>query len=90
MATTDTDNLERRCPRLGNRVPFQYCLDSGSESSLPCWKIIDCWWEIFDIRTYLKDKFSEEEISALEEARPKPKITSLVELIDQAKKRSTK
>jgi hypothetical protein len=88
--TTDTDNLERRCPRLGNRVSFQYCLDYGSEGRLPCWKIIDCWWEIFDIRTYLKDKFSEEEVSALEQAKPKPKITSLVELINQAKKRSMK
>ncbi|MBW1892905.1 MAG: hypothetical protein JRI91_04320 [Deltaproteobacteria bacterium] len=86
----DTDNLEQRCPRLGNRVTFQYCLDYGSDGRLPCWKVIDCWWEIFDILTYLKDNFSEEDVKALETARPKSKITSLVELIEQAKKRSTK
>ena len=84
----DTNNLERRCPRLGSPVTFQYCLDYGSDGRLPCWKVIDCWWEIFDILTYLKDNFSEEDVKALETARPKPKMTSLMELIEQAKKRS--
>lgn len=85
---TSTDDLERRCPRLGHRVPFQYCLDFGNEGPLPCWKVIDCWWEFFDIRSYLKDHFSEEDVSTLENAQPKPKIMSLIELADQAKKRS--
>jgi hypothetical protein len=78
--------LERRCPRLGGPVPFSYCKKSG-ENQQPCFKIIDCWWETFDVVRYLKDNLPEDQFSQLMDARPRPKIASLVELIEQAKKR---
>lgn len=83
----DVDKLERRCPRLGSKVTCRYCLEHGSDTRLPCWKIIDCWWEHFDIRSYLRENFSAADMNALEDARPKPKVASLIELIEQAKKR---
>ena len=45
--------LCRRCPRLGGPVTFRYCLTG--ESSGPCFKVIDCWWETFDVVRFLQD-----------------------------------
>jgi len=78
--------LERRCPRLGGPVPFSYCKKSG-EDQQPCYKIVDCWWETFDVVRYLKDNLPEDQFNQLMDTRPRPKIASLVELIEQAKKR---
>ena len=77
--------LERRCPRLGGPVSFSYC-KTCDEDQQPCFKIIDCWWETFDVVRYLKDHFSEEQFNRLTNATPRPKIASLVELIEKAKK----
>jgi hypothetical protein len=49
---------------------------------------MDCWWEIFDVVGYLRRCFPEPEIQRLAAARPKPKVTHLVELIRQAKERA--
>lgn len=76
--------LERRCPRLGGPVPFKYCMLIG-EDKQPCFKVIDCWWETFDVVRYLKDNLPEDQFNRLLDARPRPKIASLVELIEKAK-----
>ncbi|QTA79503.1 Uncharacterized protein dnl_17740 [Desulfonema limicola] len=78
------DNFERRCPRLGNPVKFAYCRTCGDKNTF-CQKTADCWWEYFDIISYLKNTLPEDEFKALAAAKPKPKITSLMELIAQAK-----
>ena len=85
MAATK-DHLKRRCPRLGGPVTFEYCKICGDDNG-PCWKTIDCWWEYFDIRLYLKENLPENEFNRLLNAGPKPKISSIVDLIEQAKKR---
>ena len=77
--------LVRRCPRLGNSVPFNYCEICGDDQQ-PCFKILDCWWEHFDVVQYMKDQLTEDQFNRLMQARPKPKVTSLLELIEQAKK----
>jgi len=82
------DHLERRCPRLGGPVSFRYCRTSGDDVSA-CWKIFDCWWEGFDVVGYLKKHLPEDKFNMLVNAKPKPKTVSLVELIEQAKKRAS-
>jgi len=82
----EKDTLERRCPRLGGPIPFKYCRDNG-ENGKPCFKIMDCWWETFDIRSYLQERLSESEFKKLLTAKPPDKLTSLVDLIEQAKRR---
>jgi hypothetical protein len=57
------------------------------DNSLPCWKIFDCWWETFDVATYLKHNLSEDQFNMIVNSKPKPKVTSLIELIEQAKSR---
>lgn len=83
--STSGNPLERRCPRLGGPVSFSYCKQSG-EDLQPCFKIIDCWWETFDVVRYLKDHLPEGQFSKLLAAKPRPKIASLVDLIEKAKK----
>jgi hypothetical protein len=82
----NVDQLERRCPRLGGPVLFVYCKTSGDNHSV-CWKIFDCWWECFDVVEHLKKTLREDEFKKLANKKPKPKIVSLVELIEQARKR---
>ena len=78
--------LERRCPRLGGPVPFHYCMMSG-DGQQPCYKIFDCWWETFDVVRYLQDNLPVDRFNRLMKAQPRPKIASLVELIEKAKSR---
>ena len=87
MPDQNLENLERRCPRLGSDISFNYCLISGEDDD-PCFKILDCWWEYFDVVAYLKKNLDEESFNRLADTKPKHKITSLVELIEQTKKRA--
>ncbi len=75
----------RRCPRLGGPVGFDYCLQAGE--GRPCFKVLDCWWEIFDVTEYLRQTMGENELAALAASRPQPKAASLVEIIRQARQR---
>jgi len=84
---TDIENYERRCPRLGHPVLFDYCFKNG-DNHQPCWKIADCWWEYFDVMAYLKANLPEETVNRIINTRPKPKMVSLIELIEQAKSRN--
>ena len=81
------DQFERRCPKLGHPVKFVYCRICEDENYF-CQKVADCWWEFFDITDYLKNKLPEDKFKTLAAAKPKAKITSLIELIAQAKKNS--
>ena len=85
----EKDHLERRCPRLGGPVSFRYCR-LNSEENRPCFKILDCWWEAFDVVSHMKSSLPEEQFEELMNgrSRPKHKISSLVELIEQAKQRN--
>ncbi len=79
--------LERRCPRLGGQIQFDYCLTA--ENHAPCFKIIDCWWERFDVYHYLEATLPPAQFESLLQAGPpKPKTTSLIELIEAARQRT--
>jgi hypothetical protein len=86
----DPERLQRRCPRLGGDVPFAYCRTSGEDHS-PCLKVMDCWWERFDVVAYLKTRLSVEAFDGLAARRPPTdKVASLVELIRRAQARAAK
>jgi hypothetical protein len=76
----------RRCPRLGGLVAFFYCT-SAEAGQRPCTKIIDCWWETFDVLSYLTDTLGPVERDRILNARPPSKIRQLVDIIEQSKKR---
>jgi hypothetical protein len=84
----EKDNWEIRCPRLGGPVPFTYCEKSGSNGQ-PCFKVMDCWWQRFDVGAYLKHRLTEAEYEALLNKQPRPKLSGILELIAQARRTST-
>ena len=81
------DHLERRCPRLGGAVTFSYCR-CVDDNGKPCWKVFDCWWEVFDVVAYFKSRLDKASFEKIASTRPKPKITSILEMVEQAKKRT--
>ena len=68
---------------LGHQIIFDYC--RSANNGTPCRKIFDCWFDQFDIVDFVRQNYGEETISKLN-TPPKPKIHSLLELIEQAKK----
>ncbi|MFP3980561.1 MAG: hypothetical protein ACLFUY_04140 [Desulfobacterales bacterium] len=86
MSDPNIDNMELRCPRLGSLIPFRYCLISG-EGDLPCMKIMDCWWEFFDVDAYLKENLPAEAYNKLVTAQPRSKVATIVEIAEEAKRK---
>jgi len=80
---TAHDDQTRRCPMLGHDLTFAYCRAPGRP--LPCSKIGDCWWETFDVEAFVRAHYTEEQVAQLL-ATPKPKMLSIVELIEKARR----
>jgi hypothetical protein len=77
-----------RCPRLGHEVTFGYCRQETRGT--PCRLILNCWWEQFDVRSFLQANLPAEDMAQVERAGDSPppaKLLSLVEMIQQAKDR---
>ena len=72
---------------MGHHLTFAYCRKPASAQ--PCQKIFDCWFKTFDAEQFMKEHFTDEQIKAFL-VPPKPKITSLIELIQQAKENAKK
>lgn len=84
---TENDNSKRRCPRLGHNISFSYCRKPGDD--IPCTKIYDCWWEIFDIKAFMEKNYSEDIIKQINKPL-KSKPQSLLEMIQEVEKRVNK
>ena len=88
MLTEHDQDLLLRCRRLGQEVTFGYCRqETGGK---PCRLILDCWWEQFDVRSFLQAHLPEADMGQVERAGasgPPSKLLSLVEMIQQAKDR---
>ena len=75
-----------RCPRLGHQIYFSYCRKENN--GLPCFKTLDCWYNYFLVEVYLRKELSLEEWEKVFKLPGKTKTLSLIELIEQAKKRT--
>ena len=88
MLNEHDQDLLLRCRRLGHEVVFGYCRQETDGK--PCRLILDCWWERFDVRSFLRAHLSAEAMAEVERASASPppsKLLSLVEMIQQAKDR---
>lgn len=83
MGLQEHDNRVIYCRMLGHQVPFSYCRQGASGQ--PCRRIFDCWFQTFDIETFIQAHFTQSHIEAFL-TPAKPKLTTLLELIQQAKK----
>jgi hypothetical protein len=85
--TPPGDDVMIRCRRLGNPVPFSYCRDENQ--GLPCFKIMDCWVDHFMIEDFLREQLDSDAWERAFGKPPKEKLLSLIELIEEAKRRQT-
>ena len=89
MLNEHDQDVLARCPRLGHELTFSYCRQETR--GRPCRLILNCWWERFDVRSFLQRHLPEEAMAQVEEASAAPppsKVLSLVELIQQAQDRA--
>ncbi len=77
------DEKTIRCPRVGGEVNFRFC--RFENNMLPCRWIVGCWQMQMDINKFLEDHSSREEQERIF-VPPRPKIESLVDLIEKASK----
>ncbi len=82
--TPPDDDVQIRCPRLGHQITFAYCRTENN--GLPCFKSLDCWYRRFQVEAYFKERLTEEQWACAFSGPTKPKVLSLLELIEQAKK----
>ena len=78
------DQHKRYCPMLGHELHFSYCRSPGSD--LPCRKIFDCWFRIFDVEGFIRGHFSQDDIEKINAPR-RDKSLTLLELIEKARNR---
>ncbi len=83
MNPEDFDENKQYCRMLGHEVAFSYC--RVLKQKLPCHRIEDCWFESLPVEKYIETCFSAEEQLKIF-APPQPKIASLVDMINQAKR----
>lgn len=81
------DKQEGYCKILGHFLTFDYC--RSSNEGLPCSKVLDCWFQQFEIREFILSNYTDEERKRIFEP-PKPKVLTLSEILDQAQKRLKK
>ena len=80
------DDETIRCPRVGGEVNFKFC--RFENNMLPCRWIIGCWQNYMDVKRFLSDNYSNEDLAQIF-APPKSKVESLVNLVEKAKKKKT-
>ena len=82
------DDFEIRCPKLGHQIYYSYC--AKENQGVPCFRTLDCWFEHFEVAAFLQKTLTPAQWKAAFANPPKPKMISLIELIEQAKNRQTK
>jgi hypothetical protein len=80
---TPHDHKLIRCPKLGDEMTFSYCLQEAGH--LPCARIVMCWERAFDVPALLQEYLTPDRWEQFTNARPKEKMTSLIEWIEKAK-----
>jgi hypothetical protein len=78
------DDYLIRCPKLGHQIAFAYC--RSENNGLPCLKALDCWFDHFPVEEYFRGALSQEEWERVFEGPPRPKMHTLLELIERTQK----
>jgi hypothetical protein len=64
---------------------LDYCCREGGD--IPCQRMVICWQPYFPVEAYLRKWLSAEQKDRYFGLKPKEKIVSLVELVEEAKDR---
>jgi len=65
-------------------VTFGYCLKE--HIGRPCHKALDCWTAYFDVESFFRDLLTPEEFIERFLNPPQPKMVTLLDLIEKARK----
>lgn len=79
--------LSRYCPKLGHPILFSYCMQVRMNEAgeiRPCNKIMDCWWETFDIQKFLQENMPAGIYRELVDQIPQGRGAGLFDAIQQA------
>lgn len=87
-ANPPDDTFCIRCAKLGHQIHFSYCRSENFGS--PCQRTLICWHPYFRVEEYLRAELTEQEWQEAFVKPAKPKVVSLVELIEQAQQRGSK
>jgi len=79
------DERSRRCPRLGHEVSFHYCRTQEGDKLCP--RILDCWWEMFDVRAFLEENLGPDDVQRLEQRKRTDKRISILQILQDAQRR---
>jgi hypothetical protein len=79
------DHLEIRCPRLGHELSFSYCRREAGD--MPCHRAIKCWQVFFPVEAHLREILSAAQWELFLQQSPLDKMTTLIDLIEQARTR---
>jgi|YNPNPStandDraft_1061719.scaffolds.fasta_scaffold15742_3 hypothetical protein len=74
-----------RCPKLGHQIHFGYC--EREQGKLPCSRALNCWYGIFNVVGYFKERLDQRQWEEAFSPPTKSKLETLIELIEKAKKR---
>jgi len=77
------DDKTIRCPRVGGEVNFRFCRFENNMH--PCRWMVGCWEMRVDMNKFMTDHYSKEEMDRIF-TPPRPKIESLLNLVEKAKK----
>ena len=83
-AETPYEEEQIRCPKLGHQVSFGYC--RVERYDLPCQKAIACWNDRFEVEELFRHGLTPEQFEEAFLKPPTPKLVTLVELIERARK----
>ncbi len=83
---TEHDHQLIRCPKLGDEMTFAYCLTEAG--NLPCTRVISCWQSAFDVEALLRKRLKPADWERFACAQPKDKMTTLIEIIENAKRQT--
>jgi hypothetical protein len=81
----NSEEFLMRCPRLGGEAPLTYCLQEAGD--LPCQRIVACWQAFFPVEAHLRRVLPPQKWEQFAGRKPKEKIASLLELVEEAKGR---
>jgi hypothetical protein len=83
------DDKSGYCRMLGPTLGFNYC--RRMQEGLPCYNILNCWFERFPVEEFIGENYSTEEQKLIFKP-PKKKLDALAEVLNNvsAKDRATR
>ncbi len=86
--TPPEDDFTIRCPRLGHPIPPPP--PPPPHPPIPCFKTLDCWFSHFKVDEFFAEKMDPKDFKKTFSKPSQPKVLSLMDLIEQAKKNTKK